>query len=77
MSGTFCPASNTYLTTIGELGLALSEMKAITGLPILCDFYEEYVPSEDEFSIIRREPPDFAATLDALFDHHIDHIMFG
>ena len=75
MLGTFCPASNTCLTPVGELGLSLSEMKVITGLPVLGEFYEEYVPSEDEFADIRRDSPKFAATLDALFDDHIDQAM--
>lgn len=66
----FCPASNTCLTPVGEFGLSLLEMKAIIGLPILGDLYEEYVPSEDEFVGMRRDSPEFAATLDALFNYH-------
>lgn len=75
MLGPFCPAGNTCLTPIGELGLSLREMKVITGLPILGDFYEEYVPSDDEFADIRSNSSEFVATLDALFDYHIDHAV--
>ena len=67
MLGSFCPISYTCLASVGELGLSLLEMKAITGLPILGDLYEEYIPFEDEFVDIRRDSPEFAATLDALF----------
>lgn len=45
MLETFCPDTNTCFTPNGELGLSLWEIKDITGLPILGDLYEEYVPT--------------------------------
>ena len=75
MLGTFCPASNTCLNMVGELGFSLLEMKAITDLPILGDLYEEYIPSEDEFADMRKDSLEYAVTLDALFDYHIDQAI--
>lgn len=43
--GTFCLASNTCLTPMRELGVSRFERKDITGLLMLGDFYEEYIPS--------------------------------
>ena len=60
---------------VGELGFSLLKMKAITSLPILGALYEEYIPSEDEFADMRRDSLEFLATLDALFDYHIDQVV--
>ena len=75
MLGTFCPTDNTCLTMVWELGFSLLKMEVITSLPILGALSEEYIPSEDEFANMRRDSPEFTATLDALLDYHIDQAV--
>ena len=42
---TYMPDSNTFLTSGGELGLALHEMHQVSGLPMGDCPYQEYFPS--------------------------------
>ncbi|KAJ8648959.1 hypothetical protein MRB53_001982 [Persea americana] len=44
MLESFLPQTNTFVVTNGEIGFSLKELSAITGLPILSNLYEEFMP---------------------------------
>ncbi|KAL2503501.1 PMD domain-containing protein [Abeliophyllum distichum] len=46
----WCPDTNTFITTNGEIGISLWDIREITGLSIRGDYYEEVVPSLSELS---------------------------
>ncbi|KAL2519667.1 PMD domain-containing protein [Abeliophyllum distichum] len=45
-----CPDTNNFITTNGEIGISLWDIREITGLSIRGDYYEEVVPSLSELS---------------------------
>lgn len=47
MMETFLPHTNTFNVTNREIGFTLKEIKDITGLPILRELYEEFVPTTE------------------------------
>ncbi|XXG41988.1 hypothetical protein AAC387_Pa01g2347 [Persea americana] len=49
MLESFLPQTNTFVVTNGETGFSLKELSAITGLPILGNLYEEFMPIESVF----------------------------
>lgn len=48
---------NTCFTLVGEFELSLLEMKMVSGLPILGNVYEEYVPTESHLQSLQTENP--------------------
>lgn len=54
----YWPATNTFITPNGELGLSLREMKETTCLPILGELYEEHVPLDSD---LKAESEEFRA----------------
>lgn len=42
----FYPAANTFITPNGKLGFSLKDVKSVTGLPILGDVYDEFIPND-------------------------------
>ena len=46
----YCPASGTFFTSVGELGMALNEMLKVSNLPMGSKPYEEYFPCVDELA---------------------------
>ncbi|XXG62824.1 hypothetical protein AAC387_Pa05g1128 [Persea americana] len=47
MLESFLPQTNTFVVTNIEIGFSLKELSAITGLPILGNLYEEFVPIDN------------------------------
>ena len=43
----FVPQANTFIVTNGETGFTLKEQSVITGLLILGELYEEFMPIEE------------------------------
>ena len=46
----WCPSTNTLHTSRGEMSISLRDLTFICGLPITGRFYDEVVPSIEEFS---------------------------
>ncbi|KAL6209597.1 hypothetical protein ACLB2K_020537 [Fragaria x ananassa] len=46
----WCPSKNTLHTSCGEMSISLRDLTYICGLPITGRFYDEVVPSINEFS---------------------------
>ena len=44
----WCPKTNTFITSFGEVGISLWDLRCIGGLPITGELYEEYVPPNSE-----------------------------
>jgi len=44
----YCPATETFFTPVGELGMALHEMWEVSARPLGSLRYEEYFPCEAE-----------------------------
>ena len=53
----YCPASGTFFTPIGELGMTLHEMREISALPFGSLPYEEYFPCETELALLEKQEP--------------------
>ena len=49
----YCPATRTFFTLVGELGMALHEMWEVSALPLGSLPYEEYFPCEAELHFWR------------------------
>ena len=47
----YCPATGTFFTPVGELGMALHEIWEISALPMGSFAYEEYFPCEAELAL--------------------------
>lgn len=60
----FCPSTNTFITPNLELGFSLIEMCDVFGLPILGEFYEEFIPFN---SILERETKEFRVVFQQVF----------
>ena len=56
MLESFLPQTNTFVVTNGEIGFPLKELSAITGLPILGNLYEEFMPID---SVLEEQSEEF------------------
>ncbi|XXG88153.1 hypothetical protein AAC387_Pa12g0401 [Persea americana] len=56
MLESFLSQTNTFVVTNGEIGFSLKELSAITGLPILGNLYEEFMPID---SILEEQSEEF------------------
>ena len=50
----YCPATGTFFTPAGELGMALHEMWEVSALPVGYLPYEEYIPYESELALLEK-----------------------
>jgi len=53
----YCPATGTFFTPVGELGMTLHEMWEVSALPMGCLPYEEYFPCEAELALLEKQEP--------------------
>ena len=51
----YCPATGTFFTPVGELGMALHEMWELSALPMGSLPYKEYLPCELELTLLQRQ----------------------
>ena len=51
----YCPATGTFFTLVGELGMALHEMWEVSALPMGSLPYEEYFPCEVELALLEKQ----------------------
>jgi len=65
----YCPASGTFFTPVGELGLALHEMKEISNLPMGSMPYKEYFPYSMELKQMEKDDPEMFETYRELMCH--------
>jgi len=65
----YCPASGTFFTPVGELGMALHEMWEISALPFGSLPYEEYFPCEAELALLEKQEPALLETYRELMCH--------
>ncbi|KAJ8635794.1 hypothetical protein MRB53_010061 [Persea americana] len=56
MLESFLPQTNTFVVTNGEIGFSLKELSAITGMPILGNLYEEFMPID---SVLEEQSEEF------------------
>ncbi|XXG68387.1 hypothetical protein AAC387_Pa06g1486 [Persea americana] len=56
MLESFLPQTNTFVVTNGEIGFSSKELSAITGLPILGNLYEEFMPMD---SVLEEQSEEF------------------
>ena len=56
MLESFLPQTNTFVVTNGEISFSLKELSAITGLPILGNLYEEFMPID---SVLEEQSEEF------------------
>ncbi|KAJ8644634.1 hypothetical protein MRB53_006382 [Persea americana] len=56
MLESFLPQSNTFVVTNSAIGFSLKELSAITGLPILGNLYEEFMPID---SVLEEQSKEF------------------
>ena len=56
MLESFLPQTNTFVVTNGEIGFSLKELSSITGLPILGNLYEEFMPID---SVLEEQSEEF------------------
>ena len=72
------PDSCTFFTPAGELGFALHEMQAVSGLSLGKMPYEEFIPTTEELSLLKVAHPEICATFWELMCHfHICAQVFG
>ena len=50
----YCPATGTFFTPVGELGMAFHEMWQVSALPMGSLPYEEYFPCESELVLLEK-----------------------
>ncbi|XP_020263338.1 uncharacterized protein LOC109839321 [Asparagus officinalis] len=72
---TYIPESNTFLTSGGELGLALHEMHQVSGLPIGDCPYQEYFPSNLQLERLKKDTLDMYDTLWDLTCHYYTSLV--
>ena len=65
----YCPATETFFTPIGELGMALHEMREVSALPLGSLPYEEYFPCEAELELLEKQDPALFETYRELMCH--------
>ena len=58
----YCPATGTFFTPVGELGMALHEMWEVSALPLGSLPYEEYFPCEAELALLEKQEPALLET---------------
>ena len=74
----YCPASGTFFTPVGELGLALHEMWEVSTLPFGSLPYEEYFPCEAELALLEKQESVLFETYRELMCHlHICSSIHG
>jgi len=56
------PLTGTFLTPVGEMGLAIHELYEVSGLIMGDAPYEEYVPTFEELHLLRKESPQIYET---------------
>ena len=56
MLESFLPQTNTFVVTNIEIGFSLKELSTITGLPILGNLYEEFMPID---SVLEEQSEEF------------------
>ena len=72
------PDSCTFFTPAGELGFALHEMQAVSGLSLGKMPYDEFIPTTEELSLLKVTHPEIYATFWELMCHfHICAQVFG
>ena len=64
-----CPATGTFFTPIGELGLALHEIWEISNLPMDSMSYEEYFSCVMELEQMEKDDPEMFETYQELMCH--------
>ena len=65
----YCPATGTFFTPVGELGMALHEMWEVSALPLGSLPYEEYFPCEVELAHLEKQEPALFETYRELMCH--------
>ena len=65
----YCPATGTFFTPVGELGMALHEMWEVSALPLGSFPYEEYFPCEAELTLLEKKEPALFETYRELMCH--------
>ena len=65
----YCPASGTFFTLVGELGLALHEMWEISNLPMGSIPYEEYFRCTIELEKMKKDDLEMFETYWKLICH--------
>ena len=65
----FCPATWTFFTPVGELGLALYEMWEVSALPMGSLSYKEFFPCEAELALLEKQEPALFETYRELMCH--------
>jgi len=65
----YCPATGTFFTPVGELGMTLHEMWEVSALPMGCLPYEEYFPCEAELALLEKQEPALFETYRELMCH--------
>ena len=74
----YCPATGTFFTPIGELGMALHEMWEVSALRLGSLPYEEYFPCEAELTLLEKQDPALFDTYQELMCHfYIYSCMHG
>ena len=66
------PLTGTFFTPVGEMGLALHELYEVSGLVMGDAPYEEYVPTSEEFHLLKKKDPQVYKTYwEVLCHYHI------
>ena len=65
----YCPATGTFFTPMGKLGIALHEMWEVSALLMGSLPYEEYFPCEAELALIEKQEPALLETYRELMCH--------
>ena len=53
----YCPATGTFFTPVGKLGMVLHEIWKVFALPMGSLPYEEYFPYEVELALLEKQEP--------------------
>jgi len=65
----YCPATGTFFTPVGELGMALHKMWEVSALPLGSFPYEEYFPCEAKLALLEKQEPALFETYRELMCH--------
>jgi len=58
----YCPATRTFFTPVGKLGMTLHEIWEVSALPMGSLPYEEYFPCEAELALLKKLEPALVET---------------
>ncbi|XP_020250869.1 uncharacterized protein LOC109828251 [Asparagus officinalis] len=72
---TYMPDSNTFMTSGGELGLALHEMYQVSSLPMGDCPYQEYFPSNQQLEWLKKDTPDMHDTFWDITCHYYTSLI--